>query len=298
MHSVFRRALAGVAVAAVCGGAPVLAAAAQSPPGQAGGRPGQPFGAGGSIVRIGPGGLRSDGATARPSLRGPQSLGDVLFGDRTPSRPLVGPAPGRYAADAGHAFVLDRQSRDIALVRFEDSPEVWALTAAPGPRGDMIFKNDVGEPVLRATRMGGLTLFSPGRPEGEAAAQVSSGAALKVPTSIGPQALIQALAQASARASRAAQHLIAFEAPDVTSSTDWVFADAAWVTSEGFVRAVSRVGGSGRSFMTRVLAVRFVTGPAPDVATQGAVLRITVAPDRGPAGRPSSQRVAAKLAAR
>ncbi len=272
--------------------------AGQGAPGQPSGRPGQPFGAGGSIVRIGPGALRGDPATAHPALRGPQSLGEALFGDRTAARPLLGPAPGRYAADPGHAFVLDRQSRDVALVRFEDSPEVWALTAAPGPRGDIIFKNDVGEPVLRATRMGGLTLFSADRPEGEAAAQVSAGATLRVPTSIGPQALIQALAQASARASRAAQHLIAFEAPDVTASTDWVFADAAWVASEGFVRAAARAGGSGRGFVARVLAVRFISGAAPDVTAQGTVLRITVAPDRGPAGRPSSQRVATKLAAR
>nr|QQZ52104.1 DUF4908 domain-containing protein [Phenylobacterium glaciei] len=42
--------------------------------------------------------------------------------------------------------------------------------APAAPRGDIIYKNDLGEPVLRATRLGGLTLFTPDRPGGTAAA--------------------------------------------------------------------------------------------------------------------------------
>ena len=117
----------------------------------------------------------------------------------------------------------------------------WALTAATGPRGDLIFKNDVGEAVLRMTRSGGVTLFTQDRPEGMAV--VLSGAAtgtLQPPASIGPNALFQALAASSARASRAAQHLISFVAPDVTPKTDWLFADAAVVTAEAFVRLAQR----------------------------------------------------------
>src|SRR5688500_18964728 len=94
---------------------------------------------------------------------GPQTLREGLFGDR----PLVGrsvsPPVARDVSQEGDAFVLDR-SQPRPLLKFDDSPEVWALRPHPAPRGDVIYKNDLGEPVLRATRLGGLTLFTPSRP--------------------------------------------------------------------------------------------------------------------------------------
>lgn len=283
---------AGVALAATF--ALLCAGAARAQPrggpggGPGGGRPG--FGVGGSFIRVGPGALQGQEPANPPggAAHEPSSLRDMLFGARGARG--MGPAPGRYQAD-DLGFVLDREGGDLALVRFENSPEVWALTAAPGPRGDVMFRNDAGETVLRATRIGGLTLFTDAHPSGVAAAVAGAAGPLRFPTSIGPQALLQALAQASARASRIAQHLVVFDAPDVRADTDWEFADAALVASEAFVRAAQKGAAAGRTACARFARVNLAQGRSPDVVAKGPVLRITVSPDRGPAGRPSSERI-------
>ena len=71
---------------------------------------------------------------------------------RAPTYASPAPPVARYQLDIGESFVLDRVDRDQALIRFEGGSEIWALKGVPGAHGDMIFKNDVGEPVLRATR--------------------------------------------------------------------------------------------------------------------------------------------------
>ena len=66
-------------------------------------------------------------------------------------------------------FVFDMSVQGRPLIKFDDSGEVWALTPTAGPRGDTIYKNDMGEPMLRSTRLGGLTVFTQDRPMGLAA---------------------------------------------------------------------------------------------------------------------------------
>ena len=87
------------------------------------------------------------------------SLREFLFG---PSHSAPAPAVARYRVeDGGSSFVLDTASARSAFLKFEGSGEVWALHATPGPRGDVIYKNDMDEPVVRATHLGGVTLFTP-----------------------------------------------------------------------------------------------------------------------------------------
>jgi hypothetical protein len=204
------------------------------------------------------------------------------------------PAVERFTIEAGGAFTLDR-SLGRPLLKFDDSPEVWALTASRGPRGDMIYLNDSGQPVLRTTRLGGVTVFTPRRPEGAAAADSGAGAPLRL-ASIGPERLYQRLVQASARSSRAAQHLIAFEVPDADSNSDGLIADAAGVASEAIVLLATRYG--GRTVLTRVTKVVIEMGRLPGAALRGGVIYLTVAPPQGVAGRPSSERILVSLGAR
>jgi Domain of unknown function (DUF4908) len=77
------------------------------------------------------------------------------------------PPVARYMAGDGDRFILDRTGT-VALLRFEHAEEIWALRPTPGPNGDTIYRNDIGQPVLRFTRLGGLTLFTPHQPWGEA----------------------------------------------------------------------------------------------------------------------------------
>jgi hypothetical protein len=221
-------------------------------------------------------------------------LGDVLFG-RAPSddRAATAPEVARFNAD-GSSFVLDVSAHDRALMKFDDSGEVWALAPTPGPRGDTIYKNDLGEPMLRRTQLGGLTVFTRDRPAGAAAALQGAAPFIRNVLLSGPGALFQIMAQASTRASHAAGRLINFEALDLTPGAEPVFADAANLTAQAFVRADHNARVAHAELM-RYSKVAFVNGRPPNVQVFGQEVRITVTPDMGFAGRPSSQRISQVL---
>ena len=127
---------------------------------------------------------------------GPFNLANELLGHHAAKPPPVGLY--RDNADNDPAFVLDR-STVKPLLKFDDDLEIWALQPAPGPRGDVIYRNDVGDPMVRATRLGGMTVFTPKRPDGSAAAFEGASAPLRVPP-LSPQALFRIFYQASIRA--------------------------------------------------------------------------------------------------
>jgi uncharacterized protein DUF4908 len=199
----------------------------------------------------------------------------------------AGPPIARYVSEEGRVFVLDR-TQPVPMLKFEDSPEVWVLAANPAPRGDVIYKNDMGEPMLRATRLGGFTLFSEDRPSGEAVSLVGGGAPPLRLAPMGPQAVFERLAQASLRASRAARRPMLFEA-EATPASSALIADAAVVTSLAIIRIAQR--GDGRSMLARFNRVRFEEGRKASAGLKDGVLRIVVAPSEGLAGRPSSNRI-------
>src|SRR5580704_2373289 len=139
-------------------------------------------------------------ALCSPALAAPVSLlreayaATHLGGDK-PGQPLT----ARYQMDEGGAFVLDR-STVKPLLKFDDDQEIWALQPAPGPRGDVIYRNDVGDPMVRATRLGGMTVFTPKRPDGSAAAFESASPPLRIP-SLSPAGLFRIFYLATLRAS-------------------------------------------------------------------------------------------------
>jgi hypothetical protein len=219
-----------------------------------------------------------------------QTLRDALFGGHPDDgRTLNAPVIARFASDDGDSFVLDR-SQQLPLLRFEDRREIWVLSPSRAARGDMIYKNDAGRPVLRATQTGGLTLFTLNRPAGAAVAL--EGKAPPVRLIIGPMApnaLLQRLAQASARASRAAQKLITFDAEDVTPESSYLYADTAAVAADAFVQVAKRSDGKG--LMSKLSRVRLIEGRKVEVRQKGPDLQITIVIDDGLAGRPSSERI-------
>lgn len=218
-----------------------------------------------------------------------QSLRDVFGG---PSRELGGPPVARYVSEDGDSFVLDL-SQVRPLLKFEDSPEVWALQAHPAPRGDVIYKNDVGQPVLRATRLGGVTIFTSHRPEGEAAALAGGGAPLRL-APLGPQALLERLGQASLRASRAAKHVILFDA-EASPASSALIADAALVASVAVTQLAERP--HTRYRLDDLKRVYLEQGKRVTATLERGTLKITVTPSLGVAGRPSSGRISAAMAA-
>ncbi len=204
------------------------------------------------------------------------------------------PQIARYNIDEGGVFVLDRSSPH-PLLKFDDSPEIWVLSQARGPRGDIIYKNDLGEVMLRATRLGGMTVFTAKRPAGSAALLVGATAPLRMPT-LGPVVLYQRLFQASVRATRSAQHLVEFEAPDADPYSDALIADAAVITVEAFSNLASQP--DTRQSLARIGKIAFSEGPKAQVGLQGGVLMIVVVPKEGIAGRPSSRRIQRAISGR
>ena len=154
----------------------------------------------------------------------------------------------------------------------------------------------MGEPVLRATRLGGLTLFTNDVPGGTAAAPLNVVQSLRPAQIYGPEALFQVLLQAEARANRAAQHLVVFDAGDanVSPGAEPLFADAFILTADAMVHVSSR-GAPGRAAAAHVAKVHFFQGADAAAVLIGRIVQITVAPELGGAGRPSSQRIEAVI---
>jgi len=226
-------------------------------------------------------------AAARPAAAGPAATHEV-FGSRIADSRNSGPVIGRYQTDEGGTFVLDR-SNPHPLLKFEDSPEVWGLQPTPGPRGDTIYRNDLGEPMVRATRIGGMTVFTETRPDGSAAALESASPPIRI-AALSPQALFNRFYQASVRASRAAEHQVAFEtAQDAEPATAAAIADAALVASEAITDMSSRP--DTRRVLAHINDVMIAQGDHPAAALQGKRLTITIVPSQGVFGRPSSRRI-------
>lgn len=217
----------------------------------------------------------------------PRNLGDVLR-DSPNANNNTAPTVGRYDPEQGPEFVLDR-SNGAPLLRFEDSSEVWVLKPRPTGRGDIVYVNDAGRVVLRATRLGGLILFTDGRPQGVPVAL--KGAALPLPTQLtmSPTAFLRRMQEALLRLERVLRR----ENVTIQFKTDQsaapLVADAAKLAVDAVEQTIRSPGGS--ALMVKLVKVVLNDGTAPSVAYEEGVLSITVNPDLGLAGRPSSERI-------
>jgi len=219
-----------------------------------------------------------------------QSLRDVLLGHRglSTSRRPAPPPVARYVSETGSAFILDRAS-PLPLLKFDNSPEVWVLSPQPASRGDVIYRNEMGDPVLRATKLGGMILFTDDLPTGVAAALAGRAASIQPPAIISFNLFVQRVGMAASRASRAAQRNVEFvTVEDVRPETAMLAADSATVAAEAFER-MARSG--DRAEIAKVGRVLLAEGDKPGATFKNGALTVTYAPGRGLAGRPSSKRI-------
>jgi hypothetical protein len=236
------------------------------------------------------GALCANGAYGQSPRGASGRLGEMLF-EKGNSRKPATPPVARYEAEGGVAFVLDRSSGQT-LMRFEGSNEIWALYPQAAPRGDIIYKNDVGEQVLRLSRLGGLTVFTATRPEGAAAALDGVGTTLR-------QAFADArrtgvlLQAASSKISTAVGRQIGIYADDFDGRSAGVAVDAANIVAE----AVISLSKSRRnaSALGRISDVVLVVGDKASATVNQRSLVITVVPGKGVSGRPSSAKIIQEL---
>ena len=212
------------------------------------------------------------------------SLRDRLFGrgDRREET-----AVARFTTQGGPDFVLD-QSGARTLLRYDGSDEIWVLRPTAGVRGDIYYRNDVGEVVLRATRLGGLTLYTASNPGGLACALDRGAGRLELPEQ-DIRFLLRHFAREAMRAGESMRGSFEITARAVEPDSSDVFGDAATVAVDGIVRLAQTT--SGRERLASLRTMLIVVGSAPGVRRDGATLIVTVNPRLGAAGRPSSARV-------
>ncbi|OGN46905.1 MAG: DUF4908 domain-containing protein, partial [Caulobacterales bacterium GWE1_67_11] len=116
------------------------------------------------------------------------------------------PPSARYVAGTGQGFVLD-VTGSRPLLRFDRSTEIWVLRPAPAPRGDIVYRNDNGDQVLRVTADGGMTLYTTTAPQGSPVSPSGEAAPLLAPALTAVQ-LWNYIIRQSDRASRALGRLV------------------------------------------------------------------------------------------
>jgi hypothetical protein len=203
-----------------------------------------------------------------------QGLLDLPANDRPPAERFQTP-------DGRVRFLLDRSGARLALVRFEGSDEVHVLRLVPGPRGDEIYKTDTNDMLLRVTPQGGVTVYVDANRLG-APATLAGRAQPVAPLQAPPGGLRAAVAAAERDAARRLGRPVTIEAPEAQGAAAGVVADAAARAAQGLGEAQTPM---------RVQKVTIRIGAAPAVQAANDQVTITVAPQMGYAGRPSSAAV-------
>lgn len=201
------------------------------------------------------------------------------------------PAVAQYVAEGVGEFTLDR-SAPRPLIQFTGSREVLALTATSGPFGDLSFKNDVGQTVLRITRFGGVTVYTENRPEGVAASLSGPGAPLAIQTvqdlSVLRRRLRQQADRIESQFERATGRGIAVDV-DVDGRAGNLVVEALSLTSQAIDRAMSNP--AQRARLASIKRIKVEDGPSPNAVIEGETLRLTISVDWGRVGWPSSERI-------
>ncbi len=207
------------------------------------------------------------------------------------------PRDGTYIANDKIGFTVDHQSGLVRL-RFVDNDEVFYLTSEAAPMGGHVLKYDTGAVALHVTVFGAVTLYTPAAKGGLPVEYVD------VPTSVDPAPV--AAKDMKMFAAKLAQELSSGNDFAIGFAADWdniprsdmlrlLMCDA----MRNATYALEEVAkGPKRSVISdRLHIVRVLQGPKPNVTVQRGILAVTIAPQVGPAARPSSLAIARALQA-
>ncbi len=196
------------------------------------------------------------------------------------------PPTGRYVADSGETFILDR-SGQRPLLRFDRRDETWVLRPTAAPRGDVIYRNDAGDQLLRVTPGGGMTVYTPRAPGGSPASFSGPGQSLTPPT-LGPVQMWSLMARRSAMLSQTMGRLIEINI-EIDGEAEGLAVEALILSTDAVLRIARSP--TARSSLDRLRRITILEGQRASVTYARGDLRIVVAPVQGVAGRPSSARV-------
>ena len=182
-------------------------------------------------------------------------------------------------ADSGGRFVFDR-SASPALIWPEDSAEVYAVYANRASGGGQVWMTDTDRALLRFSSLGGATYFPDDKPDGVIVEELGRADALEAePASAGDlQRAARALAD---RLARMADTNVTVQVVERDPRDNGYLVDTTRMVRIGAEKASRRA-------LRELSAVRIETGERADARFAEGVLSVAVAPERGYAGRPSS----------
>lgn len=198
------------------------------------------------------------------------------------------PASGRYVSSTGQGFILDTSSGSRPLLRLDRSTEIWVLQPTPAPRGDILYRNDNGDQILRVTPDGGMTLYTTTAPQGSPVSPVGDAQQLLAPTLTAVQ-LWNFIVRQSDRASRALGRLVVVDV-DIQPGSEAVAADALSTSTDAIVRMARSANLRDELNKVQRIVITDQGGRSQASLSRG-TLRIVIDPRAGVAGRPSSARI-------
>lgn len=191
------------------------------------------------------------------------------------------------------AFILDQRQQGPLLFRYVRSREVFVLKRVPGPRGDMMLKNDLGAVMVRMSRVGGPVLFPERNSQGIPA--WNTGPALPLgPQTVQLENLRPALANIAEDLVTILDHDVTISARGADENSAWLYLDTALNTRSAISRILRNPDRKGR-ILPALNAIRLISAQKQTLVLQDAVLEIHLVTADGFAGRPSSLRLAGFL---
>jgi len=195
---------------------------------------------------------------------------------------MAPPATVYEDANSGDQYVLEPRGRQVYAKL--PSGEVVALDAIPAQRGDTYLRNDAGIDLFKLTEGGGLVSYV-GNTNGAPAAVTGSAPALSAPPV--PASLDNRRRAVAAALSKLAGQEVTIFLGELNGYQAWA-AEALDIAVLG-VQEASGPAGRGA---TKLKSVRMVRAKAADVTFKDGELVLSVNPDEGYNGRPSSDAIA------
>lgn len=196
-------------------------------------------------------------------------------------------------ARTGKAFIIEQRRQGVLLFRYVHAREVFVLRRVPGPRGDMMLKNDLGAVMVRMSRVGGPVLF-PGRSSPGIPAWRSGSAAPLARQVFHLEDLRGALTEIARDIATDLDHDVTISASGAREQSAWLYLDTA-MNVRGAINRLVRTSGHSHRVLPPLTAIRLVDAPKQALELHDAVLQIALVSKDGFAGRPSSLRLAGFL---
>ena len=185
-------------------------------------------------------------------------------------------------ADGRGRFIFDRTNQP-ALLWTEGSMEVHAAYRGRAAGGGEVWRTDTDRIILRVSNLGGWTYFPPDRPEGVLVDPMGRARTL-VAAPAGPDELQGAAEDMVSVLARVSRNEVSAELTSLTPDQNPYIIDAMAMIAYAAEAAPRRA-------LRDMEIVRIGVGEAPRASFDGRTLDVSVAPQMGYGGRPSSEAI-------